>query len=44
MDGTEDDTLYEDFFGEDVAETEDVADNDGNDDYYDYDWGQLLRG
>ena len=35
MDGTEDDALYEDFLGEGVAETEDVADNDGYADYYD---------
>ncbi|KAK2169964.1 hypothetical protein LSH36_5g02008 [Paralvinella palmiformis] len=34
MDGTEDDALYEDFLGEGVAETEDVADNDGYADYY----------
>ena len=32
---TKDDALYEDIFGEDVAETEDVADNDGYADYYD---------
>jgi len=35
MDGTEDDTLYEDFLGIGVAETEDVADNDCCADYYD---------
>ena len=48
MDGTEDDALYEDFHGECVAETGDVADSHGYGDYYDdsvaaceildYDW------
>jgi len=48
MDGTEDDAHYEDFYGEWVAETWDVADSDGYGDYYDdsvatceipdYDW------
>ena len=34
MDGTKDDALYENILGEGVAETEDVADNDGYADYY----------
>ena len=34
MDGTEDDALYKDFLGEDVADTQDVADNDRYADYY----------
>ena len=33
-DGTEDSALFEDFLGEGVAETEDVVDNDGYDDYF----------
>ena len=35
MDGTKDDALYEDFLGEGVAETEDLAVNNGYADYYD---------
>jgi len=35
MDGPKYYALYEDFLGEGVAETEDVADNDGYADYYD---------
>ena len=36
VDGTKDHVLFEDFFVHGVAETEDVADNDGHADYYDY--------
>ena len=32
MDGTKDETLYEDFLGKGVGETEDVADNSRYDD------------
>jgi len=35
MDGTKDNALYEDFLGEDVAETEDIAINTDYVDYYD---------
>ena len=35
MDRTEDESLYEDFLGEGVAETEDVAYNNNYADYYD---------
>ena len=35
MNGTKVGVLYEDFLGEGVAETEDVADNNGYADYYD---------
>ena len=33
---TKDDVLYEDFLGEGVAETDDVADNNDYTDYIDY--------
>jgi len=52
LDGTKDDTLYEEFLGKGIAETEDVADNDGYADYYndstatcvipDYDWASFF--
>jgi len=35
MDRTKHDAPYEDFLGKDVAETEDVVDNDGYPDYHD---------
>jgi len=41
MDGTKNYAMYEDFLGEGVAETEDVADNDGYGDYYD-DWASFF--
>ena len=52
MDRTEYDALYEDILGECVAETEDLADNEGYADYYnkslatceipDYNWGSFF--
>ena len=35
MDGNKDDVLHEDFLGEGVDETENVANNDGYANYYD---------